>query len=377
MINGDDRLAWPAHLSFRIYHLAFMDVPAAVVAPFKYRRWLPYWAVLRTDVRQTFRSWVYRLWVVVTILAAGGFLLYRFGVHREAGLTQPAAVHTSDLLRAVALGSLALIVILCVSSISSERGTLADSVLSRGISRYQYFLAKWHARTVVVVLTFAAMSSAMLGAFHFLLTDDLSLGGCLAAVVTISALLAAVVAMGVAVGSVSNSTVVGITALWIALYGAGLLMTLLPSTYPTPQKVLSRLPHVLQGQYNMSSLADWVLCELAAAVGSAVAGLLGFARKDVVCFSFIIYAVAPRPGRSGSVPPASLAVGGGGALVGLDRSGGPEPAGDWGALSERRAGGDESRPGVGLLLGGPGRLVGPAALARQCRAGRRDPGPAL
>ena len=81
-----------------------MDVPAAVVAPFKYRRWLPYWAVLRTDVRQTLRSWVYRLWVVVTILAAGGFLLYRFGVYREAGLTQPAAVHTSDLLRAIALG---------------------------------------------------------------------------------------------------------------------------------------------------------------------------------------------------------------------------------------------------------------------------------
>ena len=258
-----------------------MDVSGAVTAPIKYRRWLPYWAVLRTDVRQTLRSWVYRLWVVVTLLAAGGFLLYRFGVHREAGLTQPAAVHTSDLLRAVALGSLALIVILCVSSISSERGTLADSVLSRGISRYQYFLAKWHARTIVVVITFAAMASVMLGAFHFLLTDDLSLGGCVAAVVTISALLAAVVAMGVAVGSVSNSTVVGITALWIALYGAGILMTLLPSTYPTPEKALSRLPHVLQGQYNLSSLADWVLGGLAAAIGSAAAGLLGFARKDV------------------------------------------------------------------------------------------------
>ena len=258
-----------------------MDVPSALVAPFKYRRWLPYWAVLRTDVRQTCRSWVYRLWVVVTILAAGGFLLYRFGVHREAGLAQPAAVHSSDLLRAVALGSLALIVVLCVSSISSERGTLADSVLSRGISRYQYFLAKWHARTIVVVFTFAAMASAMLGAFHLLLTDDLSLGGCLAAVVTISALLAAVVAMGVAVGSVSNSTVVGITALWIALYGTGLLMTLLPSNYPTPEKVLSRLPHILQGQYNLSSLADWVLGGLAAAVGSSTIGLVAFARKDV------------------------------------------------------------------------------------------------
>jgi ABC-2 type transport system permease protein len=258
-----------------------MDVQAAVTAPFKYRRWLPYWAVLRTDVRQTFRSWVYRLWVVVTILAAGGFLVYRFGVHREAGLTQPAAVHTSDLLRAIALGSLALIVVLSVSSISSERGTLADSVLSRGISRYQYFLAKWHSRTLVVVSTFAVMASAMLGLFHFLLTDDLTLNGCLAAVVTISALLAAVVAMGVAVGSLSNSTVVGITALWIFLYGSGILLTLLPNAFPTPEKVLARLPFVLQGQYNLNSLSDWIFGGIVVSIGTAVAGMVAFARKDV------------------------------------------------------------------------------------------------
>jgi hypothetical protein len=258
-----------------------MDVPAAVVAPFKYKRWLPYYAVLRTDIRQTLRSWVYRLWVVVTILAAGGFLLYRFGVHREAGLAQPAAVHTSDLIRAIALGSLALIVILSVSSISSERGTLADSVLSRGISRYQYFVAKWHSRTLVVVLTFAAMSAAMLTLFHFLLTDDLSVSGCMAAVVTMSALLAAVVAAGVAVGSMSNSTVVGITGLWIVLYGSGLILSLLPYTIPTPEKVLARLPFVLQGQYDLTSLSDWVFGGIVASIGVAVIGMLGFARKDV------------------------------------------------------------------------------------------------
>ncbi len=257
-----------------------MDVSAAV-APFRYRRWLPYYAVLRTDVRQTLRSWVYRLWVIVTILAAAGFLLYRFGVHREAGLTQPAAVHTSDLLRAIALGSLALIVILSVSSISSERGTLADSVLSRGISRYQYFLAKWHARTVVVVGTFAFLSAILLIAFHYVLDDELTLRGSLAAIATISALLAAVVGFGVAVGALANSTLVGITGLWIFLYGSGLLMTLLPSTYPTPEKALSRLPFVLAGQYHLPALSEWVYGAILANLAAGTVGLVGFARKDV------------------------------------------------------------------------------------------------
>lgn len=257
-----------------------MGLPAIAVTV-RYHRFLPYWAVLRTDIRQTLRSWVYRLWVIVTILAAGGFLLYRFGVHREAGLVQPAAVHTADLFRAVSLGSLALIVVLTVSSISSERGTLADSVLSRGISRYQYFIAKWHARTIVVVATFAVLAGVMLSAFHVLLADDLTLPGCLAAIATISALLAAVVAMGVSVGAMSNSTVVGITTLWITLYGSGILMTLLPATYPSPEKVLSRLPNVLRGAYDLSSLGNWVLGGAAAATLVAVAGMATFARKDV------------------------------------------------------------------------------------------------
>ena len=45
--------------------------------PVAINRWLPYWAVFQADVHQTLRSWVYRVWVFVTILAATGYLLYR------------------------------------------------------------------------------------------------------------------------------------------------------------------------------------------------------------------------------------------------------------------------------------------------------------
>jgi hypothetical protein len=55
----------------------------------------------------------------------------------------------------------------------------------------------------------------------------------------------------------------------------------LPTSLPTPEKALSRLPYVLQGAYDLPSLSDWVLGGLAGAVGAAVIGLLGFARRDV------------------------------------------------------------------------------------------------
>ena len=119
-----------------------MDATSSI----RFNRLLPYWAVLLTDIRQTTKSWIYRLWVIAILVAATGSILYKFGIHREAGIVQVASVQAGDLMKALIGGSLGLIALLAVSGIGSERTTVADAVLSRGISRQQYFLAKWHAR---------------------------------------------------------------------------------------------------------------------------------------------------------------------------------------------------------------------------------------
>ena len=152
--------------------------------PVPINRWLPYWAVFQADLHQTLRSWVYRVWVLVSCAAAVGYLLYRFGLAHEAGIEQPASRLIADLLRWTLLGSITLIVVLTAGSISSERGTMADSVLSRGISRHQYFLGKWHSRLAAVLGTFLSMSGVILVASLFLLHEDLSLRGCLVALGT-------------------------------------------------------------------------------------------------------------------------------------------------------------------------------------------------
>ncbi|GIW79588.1 MAG: hypothetical protein KatS3mg105_1395 [Gemmatales bacterium] len=181
-----------------------MDATGLSPTP-KINRWLPYLAVFEFDVRYTMRSWVYRVWLLVSFLAAIGYLLYRFGVYHEAGIVQPASLLISDLLRWSVLGSIALIAVLAGSAISSERGTMADSVLSRGISRYQYFFGKLHARLVVVVGTFACMSLITLAGGYFLLHEDLSFGGSAIALLTILSLLAAVAICGVSFSAIFNS----------------------------------------------------------------------------------------------------------------------------------------------------------------------------
>jgi hypothetical protein len=258
-----------------------MDAAPTPTKPVRINRWLPYWAVFQADVHQTLRSWVYRTWVLVSLLAAVGYLLYRVGAYREAHIIQPASVLISDLLRWTVVGSVTLIIVLTVGSISSERGTMADSVLSRGISRYQYFLGKWHARLASVLGTFFAMGLLWLAASFFLLHEDLKLDGALLALLTVGALLVAVISFGVTVSALSNSTVLGMAILWILLYGISFLLSLLKDQMVSPDRMLQRLPHVLRGHYDLASLGRLMGWSLGASLLVATVGMCYFARRDV------------------------------------------------------------------------------------------------
>jgi hypothetical protein len=249
---------------------------------------LPYWAVLQTDLRQTLRSWVYRTWVLLLVIAAGGYVLFKLGAAKKAGEFQPASVQTGDLLRALVVGSLSLVSLIAVGGIASERGTIADSVLSRGISRYQYFLAKWHARLGVTVGTFVLLAAGVLVTYAVVFSEavtgggtNLTAGGGLLGVLVLAGVMAVVVSWGVTVGALANGTVTGITLFWVVLFGSLLVLSQLPDTYPTPERMLDELRRVLAGTAHPSAVIEFVFVSAALSVAAAAVGLVGFARRDV------------------------------------------------------------------------------------------------
>jgi ABC-2 type transport system permease protein len=258
-----------------------MEAAVATRHPVKINRWLPYWAVFQADVRLTLHSWVFRTWVIVSVLATVGYLIYSYGVLREAGIRQPASRLVSDLLRWTLLGSVTLIIVMTAGCISSERGTMADSVLSRGISRYQYFFGKWHARLATILSTFLVLGAfTLLGSF-FLLHDDLSLSGSLVALATVGVLLAAVISCGVAVSSMTNSSVLGIAILWLTLYGGGFVLSIVPAKLPLPDWSLANLTFILQGFYDLHTLGRIALWSAGVSSAAALVGLVYFSRRDV------------------------------------------------------------------------------------------------
>jgi putative exporter of polyketide antibiotics len=257
-----------------------MDAVAAK-KPVTINRWLPYWAVFQADVGHTLQSWVYRVWVLASLLAMTGYLLYRVGPVREFGVLHPASLFMSDLLKWTVLVSVTFVVILTTGSISGERGTMADSVLSRGISRHQYFMGKWHARLVAVLGTFFLLGVVALVSSLIFLHEDLSLTGSLMAMATVAAMLAVVCTAGVTVSAMVHSTMLGMAVLWILLYGLGFAMTQLPPSFPTPYRTLDKLPYILKGQYDAQLLTNLMGYCAMSCVGTAIIGLFYFSRRDV------------------------------------------------------------------------------------------------
>jgi putative exporter of polyketide antibiotics len=250
--------------------------------PVEIQRWLPYWAVFQADVGQTLRSWIYRLWVLLSLMAIGGYLTYRVAPQNEHGVMTKASLYISDMLRWTVIVGAAMVVALTAGCISSERGTMADSVLSRGISRYQYFLGKWHARLATVLGTYVFMAIVCLVAGAFLLhPDDLSWSGSIAALIVVVALLAAVISTSVAMSAVVTNTMLGVTVLWIAIYGGGFALNFVPGRFPAPVRTLENLPNVLRGHFDLNFLTLIVGWSLAISVVSSLIGMIAFARRDV------------------------------------------------------------------------------------------------
>jgi hypothetical protein len=249
--------------------------------PLTFNRWLPYWAVFQADVHATLRSWVYRFWVLVSVLASAGFLLYNLGPYHTTGLVFPTSVFMNALLRWTVVGSAGIIVALTAGAISSERGIMADSVLSRGISRYQYFFGKWHARLAVVLVTYLVLAGGSLLLGLFFLHEDLSLSGSLVALFTVAVLLGTLITFGVTVSAMATSTLAGVAVLWSVLFGGCFVLSLFPSGTHTLDLLVGNLPYMLKGHYDLrlvGRLAGWSVMLSCAA---ALVGMLYFARRDV------------------------------------------------------------------------------------------------
>ncbi|MFN8639360.1 MAG: hypothetical protein U0360_07860, partial [Dehalococcoidia bacterium] len=94
-------------------------------------------AILRYDLGQLSRSWLVRIWVLL-LAAPAGFLVVVAATQQELA-SETLALYLSAVL--APLSALAVAVITS-AAVAGETATVADSIMSRSVTRAEYLWAK-------------------------------------------------------------------------------------------------------------------------------------------------------------------------------------------------------------------------------------------
>ena len=232
-------------------------------------------ALMMADlVNNVARSWAVRGWMGLMVL--------------QAFVTVPASTGDSTAADALAglLGTFpilwSLFVIVNTSgAVSSEAGIVADSILSKSVTRYEYILAKMAARLALVLGAYLLITlpSAYLVSRYGV--GKLSTSGVVWAITITGAMLVLLTSLSVGLSALFNRTMVAMIGAWGAWYAAGAITALFRVEYLSPLDIVDTLPTTLVGDFAAADQWRILFGFALASVAVMSVAVLHFSRKDL------------------------------------------------------------------------------------------------
>ncbi|MBI5961173.1 MAG: hypothetical protein HY866_20720 [Chloroflexi bacterium] len=232
-------------------------------------------ALLEADLKTMTHSWVVRIWGLLLIAQ----ILITIPAAASEGT---AAVSLSDLLGTFPLIWAIVVILISAGAVSSEAGVVADSILSKAVTRYEYILAKLTSRLLAVIALYLA--SAITSAYllsRYAVTSDLDTPGVVYSISLIGMLLVLLTSLAVAFSTFFDRSSVAIVITWILWIAAGAICALFKLENLSPVHILERLPDALSGDY--SARAQWEALIGFTFASSVVIGaaIAHYVRKDL------------------------------------------------------------------------------------------------
>jgi hypothetical protein len=184
---------------------------------------MPFLAILRHDLGILLGSWLVRIWV------AASALLTLFTAMSNWQQFQTAPMIASLFVPWLVFPWFVVVMVLGVNPITGSRAeALADGFLSRPIARYEYLLAIWAARVLVVlgnflVVTVPAIAVAML-AKRAAPADHVTLYGVVASLVVVALVLTLQVSLAFLMGTLLRKTLLAVVVLLFLWYPVNMLL---------------------------------------------------------------------------------------------------------------------------------------------------------
>jgi hypothetical protein len=202
----------------------------------------PFLAMTQADLESLIKSRLVIGWIVAALFLGIIRVLSSQGVSSSVAIAR----WLSDF---VFLWSL-IVIGITGTAVSSESGELADSLLSKSVKRYEYILAKFCSRMVLVFTVYACVSVVLSGLTMRVGVNDIETYGLLFSIFAVGLALVMLTMMGVMFSTVFPSTIMSIVALLVTWYSMTFFFPLFSELeFLSPSYLVGELPRIIQGNW--------------------------------------------------------------------------------------------------------------------------------
>lgn len=196
-------------------------------------RFLPFYGVLAADLTTMARSWLVRIWLVISALVAFGIIMESVKKGRLAQEVVPELLQTH-------LVVWSTMVIVLSAALPAERGPTADSILSRGVTRYAYLLAKYLSRLLTVLVVSVAVLAPAAFFTHLHLKGDCSIPGTMMGLLLLLLAYALLLCVGFVLGLCFQTQFYAIPVTWAFAYFSSAIAKALKLRHLSPHSLIAK-----------------------------------------------------------------------------------------------------------------------------------------
>lgn len=199
--------------------------------------------ILRYDFQQLSQSWVSRIWIIVLTIPAI-FLIFLANYKNEFASETMAFYTATVLMPASGLA----IAVLSASSINGESGIIADSILSRAITRSEYVCAKILSRMGFILVTY---SIVIVPFSYFILrygVNDTADSSVFMGWIIVGAILTAVAAFGILMSVLFANLLPAVLLVLLIVSLSSALMQFLGLDLLSISTIIQGLPEIFRGE---------------------------------------------------------------------------------------------------------------------------------
>ncbi|MHA1960971.1 MAG: ABC transporter permease [Candidatus Thorarchaeota archaeon] len=213
---------------------------------------MPFLAIMQADLVSLFKTRITYGWLIIGI-----FLMFTrvLSVAPFAGIPAAVGEGLGDFIYIWSF----LVIGIAASTVSSQSGELADSIMSKSVKRNDYIFAKFASRIIYVLAIYFTVTVVLVAGSLRVDVGEYDMIGLVASVLFVALAMTMLTTLGVTLSTFVSNSIVSIVSLLILWYSMTIFFPVFDLELLSPSYLVSLLPDIIQGVWNGE---EWITASI-------------------------------------------------------------------------------------------------------------------